>query len=112
MADGVKRIPIDEDGVVGTVFLPPKHLDRETLEWPRPLIVNAYGGIHRGGLIEEKAALMASRGMEMKKQELWDRYYLDIFSEYWKILILNFNNCALLKSSSTIIVNYNYFLLH
>ncbi len=65
MADGVERIPIDEDGVVGTVFLPPKFLDDQSFKHPRPLIVNAYGGIHRGGLIEEKAALMASRGYRL-----------------------------------------------
>ena len=63
MADGVERIPIAEDGIYGTLFLPPKQLDGETFRGPRPLIINLYGGIHKGGLIEEKAALLASRGL-------------------------------------------------
>jgi hypothetical protein len=62
MAADVKRIPIEENGIFGTVFLPPDQLEGETFRRPRPLILNMYGGIHKGGLIEEKAALLASRG--------------------------------------------------
>lgn len=57
MGPGVRRIPIAEDGVFGTVFLP-----AESAEGPRPLVLTIYGGIHRGGVIEEKAAVLASRG--------------------------------------------------
>ena len=69
MADGVRRVAIDEDGVVGTVFLPPERLDDEYIGRPRPLIVNATGGIHKGALVEEKAAILASRG-SISSQEI------------------------------------------
>ena len=69
MADGVRRVAIDEDGVVGTVFLPPERLEDEQFGRPRPLIVNATGGIHKGALVEEKAAILASRG-SISSQEI------------------------------------------
>ncbi len=67
MADGVERVPIAEEGIFGTLFLPAKQLDGEKFQGPRPLIINLYGGIHKGGLIEEKAALLASRGLQCLK---------------------------------------------
>ena len=41
--------------VRGTLFLPPG-------EGPFPSVIKLYGGIHRGQVIEDKAALLASRG--------------------------------------------------
>jgi len=54
MADGVVRRPVSEDGLAGTLFLPPG-------EGPHPaiMILNGSGG----GINEPRAALWASRGV-------------------------------------------------
>ncbi|XP_028262919.1 acyl-coenzyme A amino acid N-acyltransferase 1-like isoform X2 [Parambassis ranga] len=53
MAPGVKRIEIRQDGVVGTLFLPPG-------PGPFPAILDLWG--MGGGLVEYRSALFASRG--------------------------------------------------
>lgn len=53
MAPGVQRTEIRQDGVVGTLFLPPG-------PGPFPAMLDLYG--MGGGLIEYRAALLASRG--------------------------------------------------
>ncbi|XP_077990114.1 bile acid-CoA:amino acid N-acyltransferase-like [Glandiceps talaboti] len=50
---GVKRIPITEGNVRGTLFLPPG-------AGPFPLIIDLWGG--GGGIIEYKSSLLASHG--------------------------------------------------
>ncbi|XP_061075683.1 acyl-coenzyme A thioesterase 3-like [Conger conger] len=54
MAPGVRRIDIREEGLVGTMFLPPG-------PGPFPAVLDLFG--MGGGLIEYRAALLASRGM-------------------------------------------------
>ncbi|KAL9979728.1 hypothetical protein ACROYT_G017435 [Oculina patagonica] len=54
MADGVKRIPVREGRIRGTLFLPPG-------EGPFPGVIDMLGG--PGGLVEFKASLLASRGI-------------------------------------------------
>ena len=58
---GVRRIPYREGRVRGTLFMPPQP---PSLSEKLPLVVTAYGGIHRGNVIEEKAALLAGKGEE------------------------------------------------
>ncbi|CAH3025453.1 unnamed protein product [Porites evermanni] len=53
MADGVKRIPVREGRIRGTLFLPPG-------EGPFPGVLDLLGAA--GGLVEFKAALLASHG--------------------------------------------------
>nr|XP_019964844.1 PREDICTED: bile acid-CoA:amino acid N-acyltransferase-like [Paralichthys olivaceus]XP_019964845.1 PREDICTED: bile acid-CoA:amino acid N-acyltransferase-like [Paralichthys olivaceus] len=53
MAPGVQRIEINEDGVRGTLFIPPG-------PGPFPGLMDMWGG--GGGLLEYRAALLASRG--------------------------------------------------
>ncbi|KAL9979727.1 hypothetical protein ACROYT_G017434 [Oculina patagonica] len=53
MADGVKRIPVREGRIRGTLFLPPG-------EGPFPGVIDLLGGA--GGLVEFKASLLASHG--------------------------------------------------
>ncbi|XP_010745228.2 acyl-coenzyme A thioesterase 4 isoform X1 [Larimichthys crocea] len=53
MAPGVRRIEIRQNGVVGTLFLPPG-------PGPVPAILDLWG--MGGGLVEYRAALFASRG--------------------------------------------------
>ncbi|XP_047194600.1 peroxisomal succinyl-coenzyme A thioesterase isoform X1 [Hippoglossus stenolepis] len=53
MAPGVHRIEIDENGVRGTMFIPPG-------PGPFPGLVDMWGG--GGGLLEYRSALLASRG--------------------------------------------------
>ncbi|XP_055016377.1 uncharacterized protein LOC110171321 isoform X3 [Boleophthalmus pectinirostris] len=53
MAPGVKRIEIRQNGLVGTLFLPPG-------PGPFPAILDLWGII--GGLVEYRSALLASRG--------------------------------------------------
>ncbi|KAL9979732.1 hypothetical protein ACROYT_G017439 [Oculina patagonica] len=53
MADGVKRIPVREGRIRGTLFLPPG-------DGPFPGVIELLGGA--GGLVEFKASLLASHG--------------------------------------------------
>ncbi|CAL8318520.1 unnamed protein product [Lota lota] len=53
MAPGVKRIEVKERGVVGTFFIPPG-------PGPFPGVLDMWGG--GGGLVEYRAALLASHG--------------------------------------------------
>ncbi|KAL9979733.1 hypothetical protein ACROYT_G017440 [Oculina patagonica] len=53
MADGVKRIPVREGRIRGTLFIPPG-------EGPFPGVMELLGGA--GGLVEFKASLLASHG--------------------------------------------------
>ncbi|KAL9979722.1 hypothetical protein ACROYT_G017425 [Oculina patagonica] len=53
MADGVKRIPVREGRIRGTLFLPPG-------DGPFPGVIEMLGGA--GGLVEFKASLLASHG--------------------------------------------------
>ncbi|MBV9322667.1 MAG: acyl-CoA thioesterase/BAAT N-terminal domain-containing protein [Chloroflexi bacterium] len=53
VADGVERIPVHEDGLVGTLFVPPGH-------GPHPVVITLSGS--GGGLSESGAALYASHG--------------------------------------------------
>ncbi|XP_074533290.1 bile acid-CoA:amino acid N-acyltransferase-like [Halichoeres trimaculatus] len=53
MAPGVQRVQIRQDGVVGTLFLPPG-------PGPFPAILDLWG--MGGGLVEYRSALLASRG--------------------------------------------------
>ena len=53
MADGVERIPVREDGLVGTLFVPPG-------AGPHPVVITLSGS--GGGLSEGGAALYASHG--------------------------------------------------
>ncbi|XP_059184334.1 bile acid-CoA:amino acid N-acyltransferase-like [Centropristis striata] len=53
MAPGIQRIEIRQDGVVGTLFLPPG-------PGPFPAMLDMWG--MGGGLVEYRAALFASRG--------------------------------------------------
>lgn len=52
-ADGVKRVEVDENGLVGVLYLP-------ATEGPHPAIMVLNGS--GGGMNEERAALYASRG--------------------------------------------------
>ena len=45
-----------DDGFVGTLFLPPG-------EGPFPAVINMYGGIYRGKVVEDRSAMLASRGI-------------------------------------------------
>ncbi|XP_078367013.1 bile acid-CoA:amino acid N-acyltransferase-like [Oculina patagonica] len=54
MADGVKRIPVREGRIHGTLFLPPG-------EGPFPGVIELLGGAE--GLVEFKASLLASHGV-------------------------------------------------
>ncbi|KAJ8260176.1 hypothetical protein GJAV_G00177960 [Gymnothorax javanicus] len=54
MAPGVRRIDIRDKGLVGTMFLPPG-------PGPFPAVLDLWG--MGGGLMEYRAALLASRGM-------------------------------------------------
>lgn len=45
-----------DDGFVGTLFLPPG-------EGPFPAVINMYGGIYRGTVVEDRSAMLASRGI-------------------------------------------------
>lgn len=64
MGQNVSRIPIRHGQVRGTLFLPgPLPSQDKALEhvsWP--LVLTIYGGIIRGHVIEERAAVLASRG--------------------------------------------------
>lgn len=64
MGQNVSRIPIRHGQVRGTLFLPgPLPSQDKALEhvsWP--LVLTTYGGIIRGHVIEERAAVLASRG--------------------------------------------------
>ncbi|PFX18585.1 bile acid-CoA:amino acid N-acyltransferase-like [Stylophora pistillata] len=53
MADGVKRIPVREGRIHGTLFIPPD-------DGPFPGVIDLLGTI--GGLVEFKASLLASHG--------------------------------------------------
>ncbi|KAJ8358535.1 hypothetical protein SKAU_G00150600 [Synaphobranchus kaupii] len=53
-APGVRRVEIREEGLVGTMFLPPG-------PGPFPAVLDIWG--MGGGLVEYRAALLASRGM-------------------------------------------------
>ncbi|XP_064872558.1 acyl-coenzyme A thioesterase 1-like [Oncorhynchus nerka] len=53
MAPGVRRVDITEGGVTGTLFLPPG-------PGPFPGVLDMWGG--SGGLVEYRAALLASHG--------------------------------------------------
>ena len=44
-----------EGRIRGTLFMPPGN-------GPFRAVISMYGGIHRGNVIEDKAALLASRG--------------------------------------------------
>ncbi|XP_029951690.1 peroxisomal succinyl-coenzyme A thioesterase-like [Salarias fasciatus] len=54
MAPGVRRIPVAEDGLTTTLFLPPG-------PGPLPTILDLWGSV--GQLVEYRAALMASHGL-------------------------------------------------
>ncbi len=41
--------------MVGTLYMPPG-------PGPHPAVINIYGGIHKGNVIEDKSAVFASRG--------------------------------------------------
>jgi len=56
MAPGVRRIPVREGRVRGTLFLPSGN-------GPHPVVITLYGGIHRKHVIEEKSAMLASHGI-------------------------------------------------
>ena len=45
-----------EGRVTGTLFLPNDH------EGPFPTIISMYGGMNKGQVVEERSALLASRG--------------------------------------------------
>ncbi|XP_076058757.1 acyl-coenzyme A thioesterase 1-like [Oratosquilla oratoria] len=53
MAPGVKRIPVEGEKIEGTLFLPAGH-------GPHPAVLDVFGT--EGGLIEQRAAMLASRG--------------------------------------------------
>jgi dienelactone hydrolase len=52
-ADGVERLPVREDGLVGTLFVPPG-------AGPHPVVITLSGS--GGGLSEDSAALYAAHG--------------------------------------------------
>ena len=54
MGDGVERVPIREGRLRGTLFIP-------SGPGPFPAVVDLFGGV--GGLVEYRAALMASHGI-------------------------------------------------
>lgn len=56
IANGVKREVVDEGGTFATVFLPDQI-------GKVPLVIVLSGGIHRGTIVEEKAALLAEKGL-------------------------------------------------
>lgn len=51
MDSGVTRIPVE----FGTLFMPKG-------PGPFPAVISMYGGVHRGQVVEERSALLASRG--------------------------------------------------
>ena len=56
MRDGVERIEVNAGRIRGTLFLP------EGRTGPFPAVINLYGGVHKRKIIEDKSALLASRG--------------------------------------------------
>jgi len=54
LSEGVRRIEVREEGLVGTLFLP-----KIT---PAPAIITIFGGVNRGSVPEDRAALLASKG--------------------------------------------------
>jgi len=54
LAEGVKRVEVREAGLVGTLFIPKKT--------PAPAIITIFGGVNRGAVPEDRAALLASKG--------------------------------------------------
>jgi len=54
LTEGVKRIEVREGGLVGTLFIPNKT--------PAPAIITIFGGVNRGAVPEDRAALLASKG--------------------------------------------------
>ena len=57
MAPSVRRIVFREGRVRGTLFLPSTEPEERL-----PLVVTMYGGIHKGCVIEERAAMLAGKG--------------------------------------------------
>merc|ERR1711971_1275 len=53
---GVQRISIKTGKIRGTLFLP-------TGNGPYPAVINIYGGLNKGKIIEDKSAVFASRGI-------------------------------------------------
>ena len=47
---------VEDNGFLGTLFLPPG-------DGPFPAVINIYGGINKGHIIEDKSAAFASRGI-------------------------------------------------
>ena len=56
MKSGVKRFDIISGQIRGTLFLP-------SGTGPFPAVINIYGGINKGHIIEDKSAAFASRGI-------------------------------------------------
>ena len=56
LLEGIRRVPITESKVKGTMFLPPEGQD------PMPGLITIHGGINRGSVVEDNAALLASNG--------------------------------------------------
>ncbi|KAM3858890.1 acyl-coenzyme A thioesterase 1-like [Diretmus argenteus] len=77
MAPGVKRIDIRERGVRGTLFLPPG-------PGPFPGVLDMWGG--GGGLVEYRAALLASHGFVTLALEYYsaDQVKADIEFNYFE----------------------------
>ena len=56
MGPGVTRIPVNcSSRVKGTLFLPAG-------DGPFPAVISMYGGMLKGQVVEERSALLASRG--------------------------------------------------
>jgi len=54
LAEGVRRLEVREAGLVGTLFIPN--------QTPAPAIITIFGGVNRGAVPEDRAALLASKG--------------------------------------------------
>ncbi|XP_039625751.1 peroxisomal succinyl-coenzyme A thioesterase-like isoform X3 [Polypterus senegalus] len=84
MAPGVRRIEVRENGVVGTLFIPPG-------PGPFPALLDVWG---LAGFIEHRAALLASRGyaclalayINHPELQLGSGMGISYFQESWKLL--------------------------
>ncbi|XP_059092453.1 acyl-coenzyme A thioesterase 6-like isoform X4 [Tigriopus californicus] len=91
MGQDVSRIPIRHGQVRGTLFLPRTFPSEDKIldQFSCPLVLTMYGGIIRGHVIEERAAVLASKGFASMAVAFFGvddlpRRYKDIRVEYFE----------------------------
>ncbi len=86
MGSGVQRIEVKTGRVRGTLFLP------DSANEPYPAVINIYGGIHKGNVIEDKSAMFASRGIASLALAFFGVPDLPkSYARYYKILEITLN---------------------